>query len=322
MNLKARLRFLTALLLLSVLTLTAQAQSEPRIQNLLIELWPEFDRPELLVIYRVELSSDTPLPATLTFPLPGYIDAMNAVAHGTANNLLTVNQDEIEMTYRDDTLFLTFSTPSPLVQVEYYDSEIIAREGLARTFDYTFTAPYAVESAIFQVQQPAQAEGFSLNPEPSNSFTDSNRLTYNVIEQANLAAGETVSVEAAYQRPTEALTFELLTPVSEHAEDIIPVSIDPPQDNNIIIAYTLTGIGAVLILAAAGHWWWNKSRSQSGSARRRPNRTSRRAHQAALTQSQSNQVKESATAGFCYNCGAALRPDANFCHKCGAKRRE
>ncbi|MCB0167178.1 MAG: zinc ribbon domain-containing protein [Anaerolineae bacterium] len=310
------------LLLLSTLTLTAQAQSEPRIRNLLIELWPEFDRPELLVIYRVELSSDTPLPATLTFSLPGSIDTMNAVAYGADNNLLTVEKDQIDMTYRDNMMFLTFSTPSPLVQLEYYDSEAITRQDQTRTFDYTFTAPYAVESAIFQVQQPAQAEAFSLKPETSNSFIDSNRLTYHVIEQANIAAGETVSVIATYQRPTEALTFELLTPVSEHAEDIIPVSTEPPQDSNVTIAYALTGIGAVLILAAAGHWWWTKSKSQSGPARRRPPRTGRRASQTGSTQSQANRAEEPESAGFCYNCGAALRADSHFCHKCGTKRRE
>lgn len=322
MNLKVRLPFFIVLLLLGTLSLTTQAQSEPRIRNLLIELWPEFDRPELLVIYRVELSSDTPLPATLTFPLPGYIKTMNAVAYGADNNLLTVEKDQIEMTYRDNMMFLTFSTPSPLVQLEYYDSKAVTRQDQTRTFDYTFTAPYAVESALFQVQQPAQAEAFSLKPEPSNSFTDSNRLAYHVIEQANIAAGETVSVAATYQRPTEALTFELLTPVSEHAEDIIPAATAPPQDNNVTIAYALTGIGAVLILAAAGHWWWTKSKTPSGPARRRPNRTGRQASQTASLQSQANRVAEAESAGFCYNCGAALRTNAHFCHKCGTKRRE
>lgn len=322
MNLKVRLQLLVAPLLLSLLALTAQAQSEPHIQNLLVELWPEFDRPELLVIYRVELSSDTPLPATLTFPLPGHIKEMNAVAYGSDKDLLTVGQDEIDMTHRDDTLYLTFSTPSPLVQLEYYDDEALTRQGETRGFDYTFTAPYAVESAIFQVQQPAQAEAFSLNPAPSNSFTDSNRLTYQVIEQANLAPGETVSVAATYQRPTEALTFELLTPVSEHAEDIMPVTTEPPQDNSVMLAYILTGIGAVLILAAAGHWWWTKTKSRTGSTRRPPVRSGSRANRTPSTPSQANQVEESTTAGFCYNCGAALRPDSNFCHKCGTKRRE
>ena len=39
--------------------------------TLSVALWPEFDRPETLVIYRAQLDANTPLPAELSFMLPG-----------------------------------------------------------------------------------------------------------------------------------------------------------------------------------------------------------------------------------------------------------
>ena len=309
-----KFRLLLPLLLFVVTPFLAKAQGPPQIQNLLIELWPEFDRPEVLVIYRVELSADTPLPATLTFELPGYVESMNAVAYAQNNNLLAVQENAIDFTYRDDSLFLTFSTPSPRIQLEYYDDEIITKQDQTRTIDYNFMASYAVNSIDFQIQSPLQAENFSLEPTPDETFTDANSLTYNVVEVTNLAAGDSFSLAATYQRATDALTLELLTPPSEHAEDIIVLTNDPPTDTNVIIAYALAGVGVVLILGAVGHWWWSRSRIEAIPVRRPPAQSRGRTKLPAKKQGQQS-------AGFCYNCGTALRSDANFCHKCGAERR-
>lgn len=320
MILLTKFRLLLPILCLITATSLAKAQGTPQVEALLVELWPEFDRPEVLVIYRLELSADTPLPATLTFALPGYIEAMNAVAYAQDGNLLAVEEDAIETTYRDDTLFLTFSTPSSLVQLEYYDDEIITRQEQARSIAYTFTAPYRVDELELQVQVPAQAEEFSLSPPPDETFTDPNGLTYNRVAATDLAGGDTLSLNATYQRATDALTLELLTPVSEHAEDIIPVTATPPTDTNVFIAYGLAGVGTLLILGAATHWWWHRSRVEPAPTRRPATRSRSRSRQPVKNRSASSQT-EPATAGFCYQCGTALRPDSNFCHICGAKRR-
>ncbi|MCB0210296.1 MAG: hypothetical protein KDJ52_13245 [Anaerolineae bacterium] len=320
----AILKYRLPLLLLFFVSsaLLVKAQTEPQIQNLLVELWPEFDRPEVLIIYRVQLSDDTTLPTTVTFPLPGYIKTMNAVAYGQGNDLIAIDENDVEMTYRDDTLFLSFSTPSPLVQLEYYDGEIISRQDQTRTLDYVFTAPYAIENAIFQFQAPAQTEDFTLEPTASNTFVDPNGLTYNVINESNVAAGVSRPMTATYQRTTDTLTLDLITPaVSEHGEDVIPLTTEPPGDStNTTIAYGLAGIGTLLILGAVGYWWWNRSRAVPGPVRRPAVSSRSRAKQSSSARTPSRQT-ESETAGFCYQCGTALRADANFCHKCGAERR-
>src|SRR3990172_8860380 len=54
----------------------ARAQAAPSIELLEIVLWPEYDRPAVLVIYRVTLSPDTAFPTQLTPPIPRKSDAV------------------------------------------------------------------------------------------------------------------------------------------------------------------------------------------------------------------------------------------------------
>jgi len=61
------------------LAATAMAQS-PAIDNLVVQLWPEYDRPETLIIYQGQLVADASLPTTLTFEIPARVETMHAVA--------------------------------------------------------------------------------------------------------------------------------------------------------------------------------------------------------------------------------------------------
>jgi hypothetical protein len=288
---------------------------------MLIELWPEYDRPEVLVIYRVALSVETALPASLTFYLPGYIETMNAVAYEENGNLFAINQDIIEQR-REDVLLLTFSTPSRQVQLEYYDPLILTRQGQMRRLDFAFLAPYDIETVSIEVQEPAQAENFSLKPAPARTFTGHDGLNYSVLDLATLAPGDTITLTATYQRESEELSIRQPGVISEHAEDI--VEVDSSARQNITLAYILMGAGLVTFLGAIAHWWWFNRRQAPATKRRSTTRLGRakkrqpaRPEKAKVALNSSDEVQ----LGFCYKCGAALRPEANFCHNCGARRR-
>ena len=73
--------WLTSLLLILLLALptVAAAQEAPRLVSLDIKLWPEYDKPSMLVIYDFKVEEGTTLPARLEFHIPA--DAsVNAVA--------------------------------------------------------------------------------------------------------------------------------------------------------------------------------------------------------------------------------------------------
>ena len=69
---KSILLSLTLIILLPTIAL-AQTTS-PAFSEFVVELWPEYDQPTVLVIYRANLSDDVPLPATVTFRLPEHVE--------------------------------------------------------------------------------------------------------------------------------------------------------------------------------------------------------------------------------------------------------
>jgi hypothetical protein len=309
--------------LLFLAQIAVLAQSSPgQIKNLLVELWPEYDQPQTLVIYHVELASTTGLPAQLTFRLPGYLEKMHVVAVERDGGLVEVSPEAIQLRHEGDNLLLTFSAPVPKVQFEYYDPVIMKKEGQKRQLKFDFTAAYETEKAIFQVQEPVGAENFGMTPAASASFTGSDGLKYNSVEVSGLAANETFNLTATYTRTSDELSAQPIGgTIAEHAADLAVVA-EPPPNQNLTLGYTLIGIGAAVLLGVAGYWWWSKRKVSAQVARPgpRPNRRKATAKPAGKVTPQSQPLPP--TGSFCYRCGAALREDSNFCHVCGAERRK
>ena len=313
-----------------------QAQAPPQLKNLLVEVWPEYDRPEVLVIYRGELQPDTQLPALLTFRLPGYLEDMHAIAVEQDGSLVDANPDSVELRHEGDDLLLTFATPSRRIQFEYYDPVILTKDGQSRQLDFEFSAPYLIEKTAFELQEPYQAQDFVVTPPPDNSFAGADGLRYNNIEVAGLAAGDNFSLSAIYQRETDDVSVNNITRNPEGltgAPTNQPVDLDDTgptllNSQDFTLGYVLIGAGAILLAGTGAYWWWSTRRetpperyAASSASRRRP---ARRKKQTMASRGKPDQTAPAAAqpaAGFCYRCGTALRPNGNFCHACGAERR-
>ena len=103
---------LLSLFLMSLLTGTTLAQSPAPLEILNIALWPEYDRPEVLVIVRGQVVEEMPLPAPLSFNLPATVPALNAVAYLDEAQGTLLNMPDYELTEGADGQVLSFSTPS------------------------------------------------------------------------------------------------------------------------------------------------------------------------------------------------------------------
>lgn len=322
-NLK-RLYFPFIILLFLLISGSAQAQSgAPTLSNLLVELWPEYDRPEVLVIYRIELAGAVALPTTLTFRLPGYVESTHAVAYEQNGELFAVLPEEVELRQEGDVSILTFPAQSRRVQFEYYDPEILTRENQNRRLAFNIVAPYEVENFTLDVQVPLQAENFSLTPEATDSFTSNDGFTFYEIENTGVAAGDAFELTATYSRSTDELSVAALELPSEHAADVFvaPAAEAGPNTN---LAYGLIGLGLLLLLISGGSYWWTqRARSQPAAPHATPRRPAQpRRRGKAGKQPEKARPTAPAAAGFCYRCGTPLRPEAKFCHVCGAERRQ
>lgn len=316
------------LILFWVMGGAAAAQTPITLKSLEIEMWPEFDRPETLVIYRAELASTVTLPAEVTFRLPATAETMHAVAVDRDGALMQVNADAFKLERVNDAMLLTFSTPVPRIQFEYYDASILTKQGAERQLKFEIAASYLAEKAAFQVQEPFQAEKFTLTPPASSTFTGNDGLTYAVVEISGLARDKTFTLTANYSRASDTLSAQNLTaptampPAPAAAES--PVAESPvaesPANENLTLGYILIGIGVALLLGVAVYWVQSKkvAPAKARPATRRPKRTARPVE---TSMPVAPPPVAGPTSNFCYRCGVALRDDANFCHSCGAERR-
>lgn len=315
--------FIVIFLILFLLPVaTVLAQTPPQIDDLNVALWPEYDRADVLVVYHVKLNPSTPLPAQLTFQLPGYIQEMFAVAVERDGQLMNVPAEEMNLRHDGDYLFLTFSATETNIQFEYYDPVILTKDGAARQLAYKFYAPYNLENVKFDLQQPVEAQDFVVTPTSSNTFTGANGLTYSAVQVGKLTAGDPFEITATYQRPTDALSVDSLpasaplsAPAPAQQPQLAEAASTPPY-----LGYGLIGAGVVLLLATGGYWWMQNKKSKLAYAPA-PRRQSRRKKFKKSRNDGSGSLAASG-GGYCYNCGAAMRRDANFCHACGAQRRQ
>ncbi|HKI86381.1 MAG TPA: hypothetical protein VKA53_06525, partial [Thermoanaerobaculia bacterium] len=67
-----------------------QEAEEPAIEHLQVSLWPEYDRPDVLVMLDGEIGSEAGLPATLSLPIPAGVTP-HAVAWRDASGLKVAN---------------------------------------------------------------------------------------------------------------------------------------------------------------------------------------------------------------------------------------
>ena len=315
-----------AVALFFLVTVTGFAQTSADVTKLVVELWPEYDRPEVLVIHRVELNEEIPLPAQVSFNFPGYIDDLHAVAYKEDGNLLSVAPADITLQNNGDVLQLSFPAISHELHFEYYDPQILTVRNDARLLEYGYMADYAIADADFRVQEPNDSEEFNLSPRATNTHTGMNGQFFQIIETGEMSPGDAFGLTASYMRsaagPAVAPQQQPAPPPVQVITEDSP-AVEIPSTSSAL-GYILIG-GGVLLLIGVGGYWLYTSRSKKTETRRPPATSKparRKKPQATPPPVQKSAPEEEPSGGYCYQCGTALRADASFCHVCGARRRE
>jgi hypothetical protein len=307
------------LLLVCCLIWTAvpiQAQQSSTLSSLEISLWPEYDRPDLLVIYRGQFAEDTPLPMQVDLRLPPGVAQPHAVAF--------VGQDEQrfnqEYTTRveGDQVVVSFELSTLSFQLEYYAPFPVAASG-QREYTYSYTADYAVSTLNLEVQVPPTADAFAIEPPADSTIQGSAGLTYEIVEAGSLSQGETESWTFRYQKSGSELTTDSQAPAQTTGGTTTPA----PQssDGSTIIIFAVSFVALVAVGASA--FWLGKQTQPASQAPAEPGGRSKRRGSGGGSRSQqpSHSIRDGEGALFCHQCGAALRPDSEFCHKCGTEVR-
>ncbi len=293
-------------LVLGLAAIPARAQDAVRIASLRVDIWPEFDRPAVLVIYHITLAANTALPATLNLHVPAQA-LINAVA--VVDPGLGLLNAEYTRTVVGAWATLSITTTSLEVQVEYYDS--LVRDGSTRTVVYEWLGDTAVEAFNVAFQVPAGASNTSLDPAPASSQRDAYDLLNYVTDTMSLEAGETFTLTAQYEKADDELSIASM-PV-EPAMSLEETSGQTAWSD--VLPWILGGLGLVLIVLGMfvlfgflGNPGWRRTKT----ARQRKERHISRA---------SKDEEEESSQVHCHECGRRAQPGDQFCRSCGTRLR-
>lgn len=281
-----------------------------RLSALEIALWPEYDKPEVLVIFQGRLADDVPLPAQLTLTMPQEAGEPHAVASvDEEGNRLTAAYDletmegEIRVTYT--------SLQDRAFQFEYY-LDALQVDGERRQFTFSYRSDLAVEDFALELQQPLDSRNLVLDPPASKTYTGFAELTYHrLLFNDPLKAGQMVEWRVSYDKSSPRLSDEILAIDAEATSGTAEASISG--------AGTIIAIAAVIVVLAGGGFWLVNSRQLARKRQIKSRSTGSRPAKRKRTRSQPKPATSGS--GFCHRCGASLKADALFCPRCGARRK-
>ncbi len=291
----------------------AAAQADVSLSALTIELWPEFDRPSVLVILRGTLAADVNLPVSITMHVPAESGGPSAVAlqqtDGSLTNAQYVTSDDA------GAIAVTLQATTANFQVEYYDAGLKVADK-ARSFAFTWHSDLRVAAATLRIQEPRGASNLTGQPPVMLAGSSDLSLNYHTASLGALEAGQAVSAELHYDKATTELSVEEAPPMSIAPTAVVEAAMTPAAapinagDWRVWLGGGLL-IGAVG-LAGWGATLWRKTRTPAAPARAAP--------PIAVTPTAApSQPVNAARRNFCGQCGRPLGQQDAFCRQCGAE---
>ncbi len=282
-----------------------------RLASLLISIWPEYDRPEVLFVYRGELAAGTALPARITFRLPveptfaAGIDEEEGV-HGLRPAIV-----------RDGSgVLVTCETSWPRFQLEYYH-DALEKGGPARRLAFVYRADYAIDELTLEVREPFGVADLALTPPATIQSQAEGGLTEHRRLVGPVARGDEVRWQISYTKRDPRLVSEALDlPASAPVRyDEAPASSVPRREAGERATRALLGLGGVALAGALGLWL--RGRPASSARVSAP----AEGHAPASRAGGRGTLREGRLARYCHWCGASFFRDALYCRKCGTPRR-
>lgn len=278
------------------------AQGEVVLTTLSIDVWPDYDRPGVLVIYRATVAPGVSLPTSIALRIPAAAGTPTAVAEQQADGQLI--KVPFDRRVEGETAVIEMTVTRPNFQVEYYDPAI-ARDGSTRSFVFTWPGDYQVGDLSVSVQQPDLAQNLVTEPPAARSAPGVDGLVYYTVELGAVAEGETADVRVSYDKTSDQLSNETMPAPSTSTPPPATAAGSPDADSEVrlivMVILAVVAIAAVVVIVLR----------RRGSSAMDP----RPASGAPLADGRAPSAR------FCTQCGAAASSEDRFCGSCGTALR-
>jgi hypothetical protein len=277
-------------------------ENKVAIQSIDVSLWPEYDRPEMLVIDHIKLSEDTAFPVQLDLRVPADSD-VNAVAVGKSSDQVTDQGVKYTTAKDGEWLVISITATGPAIQLEYYDPNL-KKDGDQRSYTYRWLSDYDVAGFVVILQVPFGATEFksSLSLQDDGIHPNDN-MQYYSSNVGPVPAGKELTFDVSYQKATDTLSVSHL--------EIQPVDVNENTSGRVSLGnylpYIIGGFGVILIVGGLVYYW-QSGRSGSKKSRRRPRVRA--------------DPEEAQSDVYCAQCGTRARGGDRFCRTCGSRIRQ
>ncbi len=279
-------------LIFSLFVMPAQAQGGAVIDQMVVQLLPEYDRASMLVIYDFMLSGsgDAPQRVPLLIPLDAELTAVAREVDGSL--VVEVYDAQVQNGWQVVTVN---ATPGVVYHIEYYDA--LDRQGKERHYTYAWQGMFTVNDFSISVLAPPNASKWTFSPDLTLGLARDGSTPLYGADFGTLEAGQDFTLDISYYKADDTLTAPPAgTPAPE-----VPKSFN--ERIKAYLPYILGGLGVLMLLIGAWLYW-------------RMGRDSREVVPVKISKADSKKP-----ARYCPQCGRRAEPGDRFCRSCGTRLR-
>jgi len=277
----------------------AQTPTPATISSVEVSLYPEFNRPSMLVICEITLAADTPLPIELLIQIPLNTQSLKIYSISEEDDLLEVDYEVIEFGQWQD---IRLVTSTQKVKLEYYDRNLI-KEGDRRIFDFHWLSIHAVNSFSLSTWLPYGATILNSDPPLDQPLISQDQTEYQLKDFGSLQPGQLFTFTMMYTKNISDLgdSISKIMP----AADITTLTPGRSPSPMRVVIWLLAGAVALLLIVGLYFYWFQRNIAKQPD----------RVVQGVGILNPEKQVV------FCHECGMRSRPEDNYCSNCGTKLR-
>lgn len=281
-----------------IIPTTGHAQTPVVLSGLVVQLWPEYDQPSMLVLYDFQVDASTQLPIGITIRFPKEANLTAVAVHGEQDALMNADYRKSSGDDKWQSIIVQVQSPATY-RVEYVQP--LSRTGNQRQFVYAWPGDYAVGDFNVNVRMPADAGAVTTQPKLQTG--DTAGATYYLGDDFGaLGKGAAFTLDLSYSRVSE-------SPVaSPELAPSQPLGGNTPGRVMLsnYLPYIL-GLLGILLIGGGAAYFWQSSRARAPREKRR--------HGAAQAAAQTDSDI------YCHQCGTRAQPGDRFCRVCGARLR-
>lgn len=301
-------------LILSILALmsagfgAAQTNKAPvEAQSVVVDIWPEYDRTAVLVMYTIRLSPQVKLPVTINISIPRAAITLYQASYYVGSSDSAPTPLNFQTIPGVDWTQIKLTAPTSLIRLEFYDPRLLL-DDTTRTYTYIWPADFTVDDLTVRVQNPLGATRMEITPHLGGGALHEDGLVYYETTIGKVDAGMPLTLALTYQKSDATLTF-----TSQ------PVSAAAPLDETIagrtrlltILPWLAIGF-LLLLLLILGVWLtWRRMNPEWVEKYRL----------AWVRQLQLRNTLAHDTAMYCPECGKRAESSDLYCRVCGTRLR-